>query len=326
MHNNHIAVLIINRNDYNNTKECLDSLIKNNSDAEYSIVIIDNDSKDWSREKLIAEFWLKEINPTNYGCEKNDIFKEDKAFSDYKWWNVCISLNDNYWFTGANNFWMKFAWQNNFDYIMWLNNDTIVNENLINSLERWAEKYPNSLLSPKIVFYPDIDYVRFLWADFDFLWRPRSYFFKKNHNLIEIEDHLESVLCSWCAMFYSRDVLKTLWWQDNNYFFNLDDADYSYYAHTLWINTYVNTKIILYHKSARSVAKRPWLALYYYLRNVVYFRKKFFPRYKNILIYIYLFIHMCGVLIIFGLKWKNTLKFIKDAIHDIFKWKMGKYV
>ncbi|MBQ7074843.1 glycosyltransferase [bacterium] len=46
MYNNHIAVLIINRNDYRNTKECLDSLIKNNKDSNYSIIIIDNGSKD----------------------------------------------------------------------------------------------------------------------------------------------------------------------------------------------------------------------------------------------------------------------------------------
>jgi len=320
-----LLAIIINWNDYDNTYECLESIFKNNKNESFNIVLIDNNSHDGSREKLIKEFNLEKITPTNRNCEKQDIFKKDKSFEKYEWWDVCLNLNDNYGFTWANNFGMKFAWQNNFEYIMRLNNDTIVNKWLLGNMKKWLKLNPNSIISPKIVFYPDINYIRFLWWSFNWFGKPKSEYFKKNHHKIQLPNYIESVLCSGCLMFYTRETLRKLGWQDNKYFFNLDDADYSYEAYKKWIKTIVDTNTLLYHKSARSVASKPWLAMYYYIRNIVYFRRKHFVWYKNIVLYIYLLIHILWVLIIFTLRWKKPYKFIKYILHDIAKWNMWKF-
>ena len=322
---NKTAILIINWNDYQNTKECLDSLIQNNSENDFNIILIDNNSQDGSKERLIKEYNLQAILPSNWNCEKKDIFINDTHFSDYQWWNVCLELNDNYWFTGANNFWMKFAWQHNFENIMWLNNDTIVSKWFLWTLEEWLSQYPNNLLSCKIVFFPDTEYIWNMGTKINLLWKPTGIYYQKKTNEVKTPKYIESELCSWCMMIYKRSVLERLWWQDNNYFFNIDDADYSYEAKLKWFNTIIDTKTILYHKSARSMVWKPWLSMYYWLRNLVYFRRKYFPFYKNLWIYLYIIIHSIWVFIIYWLKWVNTYCFFIDLFHDIIHKKYGKY-
>jgi len=81
---NKTAILIINWNDYQNTKECLDSLIQNNSENDFNIILIDNNSQDGSKERLIKEYNLQAILPSNWNCEKKDIFINDTHFSDYQ--------------------------------------------------------------------------------------------------------------------------------------------------------------------------------------------------------------------------------------------------
>lgn len=322
---NKTAILIINWNDYQNTKECLDSLIINNPKSSYSIIIIDNNSKDWSREKLIQKYWLTEFTPNNWNCEKNDIFIKDVWFDNYNWWNICLKLNDNFWFTWANNFWMKFAHQHDFKQIIWLNNDTIVTEWFIHNLEKWLEKYPHSLLSCRIVFYPDTDYIWFLWSHINSIWKPIWTHYQEKSDTLVFDRYIQSELCTWCLMLFSIETLKKLWWQDNNYFFNIDDADYSYDAKLKWINTIIDTSTVLYHKSARSMVWKPWLSMYYWLRNLIYFRKKFFHWYKNIAIFLYVIIHSFWVFIIYWLKWTNTTPFFIDLFSDIKNKRYGKY-
>lgn len=323
---NKTAILIINWNDYKNTKECLDSLLKNNKNSDFNIILIDNNSHDWSREKLIEDYNFQTFIPTDWTCEKKDIFKNDIWFNHYTWWNVCLVLNDNYWFTGANNFWMKFAWQHEFSNIMWLNNDTIVLEWLVQNLELWLKKYPNSLISCRIVFYPDIEYIWHIWWKLNWIWKPISNNYKEKSDKVKYPKYMESIFCSWCLMFYSRETLRKLWWQDHRYFFNLDDADYSYDAHINWIKTIIDTQTTLYHKSARSVSWKPGLAMYYWLRNLIFFRRKFFPWYKNIAIYLYVIIHALWVFVIFWLQGKKTLHFFKKTVVDVIKSKMWKFI
>lgn len=45
-----VSVIIINYNTLQMTSECIDSIIANTSDVEYEIILVDNASKDGSKE------------------------------------------------------------------------------------------------------------------------------------------------------------------------------------------------------------------------------------------------------------------------------------
>lgn len=323
---NRIAILVINWNDYDNTHECLQSLLKNNKDESFTIVLLDNNSHDWSYEKLVKDFSLHEIIPSQWNCEKKDVFTSDDSFSTYQSWHVCLKLNDNYGFTWANNFGMKFARQHNFSHIMWLNNDTLVKDHFIENMLEWAKIYNNHLLSCRILFYPDSNYIWSLGATLNWFWKP----YWINTGLLsgsvkDLPRYIKSDLCTWCLLLMSRSVLAQLWWQDNDYFFNIDDSDYSFAAKKLWIETFIDTKTELLHKSARSVKDKPWLSMYYWMRNLVLFRRKFFPFYKNIVVYIYIIIHAFWASIVYGIRGAKTKDFLYRLFYDIIHKRYGRY-
>ena len=120
-----LSVIILNYNNPDDTLECVRSLIKNNFDG-YEILLIDNGSADDSKEilrKLESE------------CS-----------------NLTFIINEkNLGFAGGNNVGIGVSVG---DYILLLNNDTVVKEDFLDSLLKQASEHPDAgILCPKIYFY-----------------------------------------------------------------------------------------------------------------------------------------------------------------------------
>jgi len=111
----YIIIPVHNRIKY--TRDCLLSLDKQTY-HNYRIVIIDDGSIDGTSEMLINEF--PEVH--------------------------VIKGDGNLWWTAATNLGVKYALENNADYILTLNNDTIAYEDFLEKMIYWAEKTPNALL------------------------------------------------------------------------------------------------------------------------------------------------------------------------------------
>lgn len=102
--NSKVAIIIVNWKKYNMTANCIESVIKCNY-PNYEIILVDNESD----------------------ASKVSIFKSRK--------NVKTILNSkNEGFSKANNQAIEYALKNNFDYILLLNNDTVIKSNLIDIL------------------------------------------------------------------------------------------------------------------------------------------------------------------------------------------------
>ena len=124
-----VSVVILNWNQPDITLECLDSVTKLRvKDYELNLLIVDNGSTDNSVkifEKLKIVNWKLEI----------------------------ISNGKNKGFAGGNNVGIKYALEKGADYILILNNDTIVDLQLVDRFIDTADKYPEvGMLSPKIYF------------------------------------------------------------------------------------------------------------------------------------------------------------------------------
>ena len=102
--NSKVAIVIVNWKKYNMTANCIESVIECNY-PNYEIILVDNESD----------------------ASKVSIFKSRK--------NVKTILNSkNEGFSKANNQAIEYALKNNFDYILLLNNDTVIKSNLIDIL------------------------------------------------------------------------------------------------------------------------------------------------------------------------------------------------
>ena len=123
----HVFVSIINFNGANNTLECLLSLDKMNLKSfKISVVVIDNASD--------TEFRIENL--------------------EFRMLKVKVIRNEeNLGFSGGQNVGIKYALDNGADYILILNNDTIVDKHLIEELLNAAEKDKDiGIAAPKIYF------------------------------------------------------------------------------------------------------------------------------------------------------------------------------
>ena len=111
----YIVIPVFNRKEI--TKNCLLSL-RQQTYKDFKVVVIDDGSTDGTEEMLTNEF------PEVY------IIKGD----------------GNLWWTAATNLGVKYALENNSDYILTLNNDTIAKEDFLGKMIYRAEKTPNALL------------------------------------------------------------------------------------------------------------------------------------------------------------------------------------
>jgi len=114
-HSIYIIIPVHNRKEF--TRNCLLSL-RQQTYKYFKVVVIDDGSTDGTEEMLTNEF------PEVY------IIKGD----------------GNLWWTAATNLGVKYALENNVDYILTLNNDTIATEDFLEKMVYWAERTPKSLL------------------------------------------------------------------------------------------------------------------------------------------------------------------------------------
>ncbi len=136
-----IYVVLLNYNGYNDTKECIESILKgqNNMYFNINICVVDNDSTQEERKLL---FNLK-----------NKIKNLDIIFN-----------NTNEGYAKGNNIGISFAIKNQADYIWVLNNDVTVEENAVNELIKSA-KNSEAFFSTKIYDYYYRNELQYFGAD-----------------------------------------------------------------------------------------------------------------------------------------------------------------
>ena len=108
-----VGIILLNWNDYKHTSACLDSLEKLDYE-NYKSIVVDNNSRDDSLLQLIQTY-------------PNVHF---------------IQNNQNLGFTGGNNVGIRYALKKQFEHILLLNNDTIVEPDFLRILVNKLESDP----------------------------------------------------------------------------------------------------------------------------------------------------------------------------------------
>jgi GT2 family glycosyltransferase len=111
----YIIIPVHNRKSF--TRECLESL-KNQTNKDFRTIVIDDGSTDGTSEMI----------------EKN--FPE----------TILLKENGNLWWTKAINLGVKYALDCDADYILTLNDDTILDECYIEKMRYWSDIKPDALL------------------------------------------------------------------------------------------------------------------------------------------------------------------------------------
>ncbi len=153
-----VGIIVLNWNSWRETIDCLASLAKIDY-HNFSIFLVDNGSKDGSLEHILAS-----LGDTGMGAPEAvidmsvkspadaviDVFRSDKVPR-----LMVLANHQNSGFAGGNNLVLPFLINGRYDYVLLLNNDTIVAPNLLGELVAGARRNPDGGFFGPLVLYHD---------------------------------------------------------------------------------------------------------------------------------------------------------------------------
>ncbi len=196
----HIAIILVNYNNEYHTIECLHSLAKI-SYRNIHIIVVDNGSKDSSVESLRKEHAGVEI----------------------------ISAHKNLGFAGANNVGIQKALSMTVDYILMLNNDTVVDSGFLEPLVDAMEGDSTlGAVSGTICYHPDVN--RIWYAGGEFLsWRAavlHRYEGKEYQRVVGLTPTPITFITG-CLFLMRADAVRKIGLLDEKLFMYYEDLEYS---------------------------------------------------------------------------------------------------
>ena len=254
-----LAIILLNYNNVNDTLECVKS-IEDYYERECTIIVVDNKSTDNSKEKLLE-------NEYRYKLILNDV---------------------NEGFAQGNNVGIKWAIKEGYEYIMLLNNDTLITKNSIeNMIEEIKKDKKIGIVSPRIMYYPEkekiwfdggkIDWFKFIVVHYNMGNNIKSSL--KNNN--EIVDFITG-----CCMLIRRDVIEEVGYLPEEYFMYYEDVDYCVKVSEAGYKLVNIKESIIYHKvSSSSGGEDSPFSIKWGTRNRIIFMNKY--KYKVSLIKYY---------------------------------------
>ena len=296
-----IAIIVLNWKQPKLTVETITSILKiNHSSFIYEIVLIDNGSPDNS---------LKIFNKK---YKNNNLIK-------------ILDTKSNLGYVGGNNFGINYALENNFDFIILLNNDVIVDQNFLEELLKESNHY--DILGPKIYFAPGFEFHedryqkkdlgKVIWSlggkiDWNNIYGSNISIDKVDHGQFEkINENIDFI--SGCCLMASRGVFKTIGLLDKNYFMYLEDVDFCQRAKRSNLKLACIPKSVIWHINSGSSKSGGDLHDYFITRNRIYFAYKYASLRTKLAVFRESF-----RLFFSQSKWK------RQAVIDLYKHKMNK--
>lgn len=237
------SIIIVNYKTPELTRNCLDSLLKLPAPEEREIIIVDNASGDGSSDQL------RRLATNRFRL---------------------IESQENRGFGAANNLGAKEA---SGRYLLFLNSDTIVTDNILQEAAKiFAANGKIGLISPRLEdeggkIQADVS------GSFPTLSRTIIKKFGKDNGYLK-QDGLKTVdWVSGCALFIRHDLFNRLGGFDERFFLYFEDVDLCRRAQALGFETVLADYLRLTHLGGRSLKQNATRKRHYYHSQDIYFKK-----------------------------------------------------
>jgi len=283
-----VSIIVLNWNNFKDTKECLESLEKI-SYPNHEIIIVDNGSADGSGERIQKEF-------------PNHIY---------------IYNDSNLGFTGGNNVGMKYAVKRGTDYIFFINNDMIVDKGFLEPLVQAMRNEGAGLVGPATYHYFQREKIYSAGAHLNF-WKTKI----KGHKFTE---EFREVDILGGSFLIKKQVIDKIGYFYEPYFLNFEELDYCFQTRKAGFKIFCEPKSKIWHKIGGTLRRIPATATYYYYRNRLLFIKRNIPFYLKYPLYLYwnLFL-MLRFIERLARKDKKIASAAKTALIDFWTGNFGK--
>jgi GT2 family glycosyltransferase len=220
----HVSIVVLNWNGWEDTIECLQSLFNINY-KNYKIVVVDNGSNDESVKKIheYAEgIRHTDASSVNYARIYNKISLKEVDRSDN--YEICVNndryefvllkCDKNYGYAIGNNVGIEYAIKvHKSDYVLVLNNDTIVEKNCLTELVKEAEKDRTiGMAGPKTFYYYSPEEFSFAGSFTSRITCDLPNIKEKDSNVFQDVDIL-----SGCCQFFRTSMIEKIGMYDPSY-------------------------------------------------------------------------------------------------------------
>ena len=259
MDNPKVAIIVLNWNGKNDTLECLASIGKMDYPS-IDVILVDNGSQDGSVAAIQRKF--PEV--------------------------MIVETKSNLGFAGGNNMGIRYALRNGAEYVLVLNNDTIVDPQLIKSFLASSTINPNAgIFGAKIYYYYHPNKI----------WYAGGRWVKNESNFIHIgmgcvdngQDYssvVETDYVCGCALFIRAEVLKKIGLFDEEYFLMFEETDLCYRAKRAGFKCLIVPNAKVWHKISVSFGgNESGTYCYFMMRNRLLWAEKNLPIGGRLMLY-----------------------------------------
>ena len=224
-----VFVSLVNYNGYRDTLECIQSLQMIDY-QNYQIIVVDNNSTDESFSVF------------------SERFKDDKSV-------ILIHSNTNGGFSAGNNIAFHKAVENDADYVLLLNNDTIVEPDFLSVMMEAAKGNERAVVAPLILYNSARDLIWYAGGEFDTRTGLSHHFFW-NKSVHEVSLHERRVsFISGCCCLIPISVVSKVGYMDERFFLYAEDIDYCCRISSAGYEMLFVPKAVIYHKVSASTNK-----------------------------------------------------------------------
>ncbi|MDQ1275374.1 MAG: hypothetical protein QG610_947 [Euryarchaeota archaeon] len=330
-----VAIIILNWNGWEDTIECLESVYQI-AYPLYDVIVVDNGSKDDSIQKIknYAEgknkveskfFKFSRENKPTYVKEyskdelESSVSIKETIINPASKKNLILIKNDkNYGFAEGNNIGIRFALNNlDPDYILLLNNDTVVDPYFLNEMIEVAENDSHiGVLGPTVYEYKSPREIQSAGAKI--YWNKGEVINLISHKN-KYPDGPEDVDCIiGCALLAKSELFYKIGYLNKDYFAYLEETEWCVRAHKALYRIVYVPKGKIWHKGGATSNKITGFTLYHHTRNKFWFMRKHSTKkqYSSFLVYFFGFRMW---LVIGGILYRQKKRDMKPSFVSFFK-------
>jgi len=248
-----VGVVVLNWNGIDDTLACLDSL-RRGTFGNYELVLVDNGSDEAEVERL------RQLTGV-----------------------TLIEHRENVGFTRGNNAGIRAALARGCSHVLLLNNDTVVEETMLERLVGAVERDPRiGIVGPKIHYFDEPGVIWFAGGTVD-LWRGESAHVgmgERDDGRYDAAEDVDYVTA--CAMLVKRAVFEEIGGLETSYFIYFDETDFCVRARRRGFRVVMAPDARLLHRVSRAMGSGSARYWFHFTRSRVIFLRRHASRLQRL--------------------------------------------
>ena len=245
-----VSIVIVNWNNYKDTSECLESLGEITY-PDYRVIIVDNGSEDGSCQRLMNENHQHQF----------------------------IRNKENLGLAAASNVGFLKAMGDGTDYVLMLNNDTIVKNDFLEPMVNFLENHQSAgVAGGKIYYYDQADKIWSIGGDVQLLRGGAVYYGSGETDRGQFDEIRQLTHTSGCMSLIKTEVLETVGLLSEQYFFRGEEWDFCYRVSKQGYKLFYIPDSVIWHKVSQTVERFSPMDIYCAYRAKMIFINNFLPK------------------------------------------------